>query len=409
MRKWYKLDNVGTFYSLTEHTKIPKVFRYSAILFDNIDEDILQEALNMTTLTFPNFNVNLKKGFYWYYLDESMKKNKVSQENLPICFKVYKNSDDFLYRVSYYKKKINLEISHILSDGRGSVEFFKLLITNYISLKHNIKGKYDNNNSELEKSEDSFSKYYKKFKLPRRENIKIYNYRGKKMRGQTRFLECHLDLEKVLKMSHDYNTTLTAFLVSVLIYSFKDKLKVSEYDKHIKIDIPVDLRPYFKSSTSMNFFGLTSVIYKFNGDSDTLEDIIKSVSKQFRDNINSDKLSERVNLMVSFEKNWFCRLVPIIIKEPILNLIDRITSNRSSSCLSNVGIIKLDKKVEEYVKSISVITSTSSFQFTVCSFKNDLCIGISSSFVNNDVIKDFCRYFSNKDIKTYIDVSEVNR
>lgn len=408
MRKWYKLDNVGTFYSLTENTKVPKVFRYSAILFDDIEEELLQEALNKTVISFPNFNVNLKKGFYWYYLEESTKKNRVSLENLPICFKLYNNSDDFLYRVSFYKKKINLEISHILSDGRGSVEFFKLLITNYISLKYGIDGKYINNNSELEKSEDSFSKYYKKFKFPKKDNIKIYNYRGRKMRGQTRFFGCHLDLKKILKLSHEYDTTLTIFLVSVLIYSFKSKLKVSEYNKYIKIDIPVDLRPYFKSTTSMNFFGLTSVIYKFGDNDDTLEDIISSVGRQFSKNITAEKLSERANLMVSFEKNWFCRLVPIAIKEPILNFIDKLTTNRSSSCVSNVGIIKLDKKVEEYVKSISVITSTTSFQFTVCSFKNDLCIGISSNYMNNDIIKDFCRYFSNNGIDTYIDVSEVN-
>lgn len=408
MKKWYKLDNVGTFYSLTANAKIPKVFRYSAILNDDIEEEILQKALNKTIKIFPNFNVNLKKGFYWYYLDETTKQYVVSKENLPICYKVYNNSDDFLYRVSYFNKKINLEISHILSDGRGSIEFFKLLVTNYISFKYHINGKYNNDNSELEKSEDSFSKYYKKGKMPKSESLNIYRYKGEKFRNQTRFLECHLDLEKVIKICHHYNTTLTVFLVSVLIYSFNDKLSISDYDKHIKIDIPVDLRPYFKSTTTMNFFGLTSVSYKFTSENDTLEDIIHCISKQFSENINTQKLSERVNLMVSFEKNWFCRLIPIFIKVPIINFIDSLVAKNSTTCLSNIGIIKLDKKVEEYIKSISVVTSTNDFQFTICSFKRDLCIGISNNFINNDIIKNFCRYFSNNNIKTYIDVSEVN-
>ena len=60
-KKWYKLDNVGKFYASIKNTKIPKVFRYSALLKDEIDEVILQEALNKTVELFTNFNVNLKK------------------------------------------------------------------------------------------------------------------------------------------------------------------------------------------------------------------------------------------------------------------------------------------------------------------------------------------------------------
>ncbi len=407
MKKWYKLDNIGTFYSLTSNSKIPKVFRYSAILKDEIDEELLQTALKNTILVFPNFNVNLKRGFYWYYLDETNKKNDVTIEKLPICFKIYNNSDDFLYRVSYYKKKINFEVSHILSDGKGSVEFFKLLITNYVSLKYKVKAKCHSKNSALEKAEDSFTKYYHRTNLPKRNTEKAYKYKGRKYKNQTRYLECHLDLKSVLKLAHEYNTTLTSFLVSILIYSFKDKLKLSELNRYIKIDLPVDLRPYFNSTTSMNFFALTTISYKFNQKDDSITNIIDNVNKQFKEKITAEKLSERVNLLVSLEKNWLCRIVPIFIKEPVLRLFDHFITNGNTSCVSNLGIISLDKKIEDYVESISVLTSTSDFQFTICSYKNDLCIGISNRFVNNDIIKNFCRYFSNNNIKMYIDVSEV--
>ena len=127
-KKWYKLDNIGKFYASIKNTKTPKVFRYSAVLKEDIDKEILQDALNKTIEIFTNFNVNLKRGLFWYYLDETNKKNIVTEENLPICFKIYNNSDDFLYRVSYFKRKINLEMSHILSDGKGGIEFLKLLI-----------------------------------------------------------------------------------------------------------------------------------------------------------------------------------------------------------------------------------------------------------------------------------------
>jgi NRPS condensation-like uncharacterized protein len=220
-------------------------------------------------------------------------------------------------------------------------------------------------------------------------------------------MECYIDVKDVLNIAHKYETTVTAFLVALLIYSHKDELKLSELNKYIKIDLPVDLRTYLKSSSSMNFFGLTTISYKFKSKDDTLEDIIKEVDIQFKENITLEKLEERVNMMVSFEKNWFCRFVPINIKNIFLKLMDKIASQKSTTCLSNIGIIKLDKKIEEKIESISVLTSTNSFQLTVCSFKDKLCIGISNMYINNDIIKNLCCYFSHQDIKMHIDVSEV--
>ncbi len=409
MRKWYKLDNVGTFYAFTKNNKMPKVFRYSAYIKDNIDEEILQKALDKTVSIFPNFNVNLKKGFYWYYLDEAMRKNKVSKENLPICYKLYENSDDFLYRISYFKNKINMEISHILSDGRGSVEFFKLLITNYVIIKYNVKANYKIDNSLLEKSEDSFTKYYEKTKKFKKDKGKTYLYKGRKLKNQTRYMEYHIPLNSVLDLSHKYNTTLTSFLVSILIYSFMDEVKTSELNKYIRVALPVDLRNFFKSTTSMNFFGLTTISYNFKNKEEKLENIIDNVNKQFKEKITKESLRERVNLMVSFEKNWFCRLAPLSLKNLTVNIADKITMNANTTCLSNIGVIKLDKKIEEYINSMSVITSTDGFQFTICSFKDDLCIGISDNYVNNNIVKNFCRYFSKNNINVRMDVSEVKK
>lgn len=407
-KKWYKLDNIGKFYASIKNTRIPKVFRYSAILKEEIDKKILQDALNKTTEIFTNFNVNLKKGLFWYYLDETNKKNIVTEENLPVCFKLYNNSDDFLYRVSYFKRKINLEVSHILSDGKGGIEFFKLLLANYLNEKYKLKIDTTKNNvSAAQKTEDSFSKYYQKFKVTKKKKEKPYIYKGKKYRNQTKFMECHMNVKEVLKIAHEYNTTLTGILIAVLIYSFKDELKLSEMDKYIKIDVPVDLRNYFKSSSCMNFFSLTTISYKFNSKEDELKNIVKEVNKQLKENLTKEKLSERVNLMVSFEKNWFCKCSPLFLKDLVLNLADRIYTQKSTTCFSNVGIIKLDKEIEDKVESISVLTSTGGFQFNACTLKDDLCLCISSSYVNNDIIKNFCRYFSLKNINMKIDVSEV--
>ena len=221
-------------------------------------------------------------------------------------------------------------------------------------------------------------------------------------------MECTINSNDLLNLSHKFNSTITVFLVSLLIYSFKSELSTKDFKRYIKIDIPVDLRKYFKSTSSKNFFGLTSVNYKFKNESDTLEDIIKEVNKQFKENITKEKLSERVNLMISFEKNIFCRFTPIFIKNYILKIIDYFTSQMCTTCLSNIGIIKLEKDLEDYIKNISVLTSTNNFQFTICSFKENLVIGISSKYKYNNIIKNFLRLLSNYNLNIKVDFNEVD-
>ena len=408
-RKWYKLDNIGILYASTAKKNSPNVFRYSAEIKGKVEEDILQKALNNSLEIFPNFNVNLKKGFFWYYLQETNKKPKVTIENLPICYNIYTNEDDFLFRVSYYKSKINFEVSHILSDGRGSIEFFKILVSNYIKLKYKIKDFHIiTKSSRLEKIEDSFYKYYQKKNYKSNNKLKVYNYKGKKMKNQTLFMECHLNTNKVLSLAHKYNTTLTSILVSILIYSFKDELSISDLNKTIKIEIPVDLRTYFNSQSSRNFFALAHIFYKYNSKEDKLEDIIYKVDKQFKEKITINEISKRTNQMVSFEKNLFCRFVPIAIKNIVLSRIYIKSTKMSTTCLSNIGKIEFDNRISEYIESINILTSTNKFQFTICSYKDNLSIGISSKYKYNNIIKNFCQFFPKNNIELKINVSEVN-
>lgn len=70
-RTWYRLDNIGKFYSSQAGRSSQTVFRYSADLADDIDPDILQHALDHAIAQFPSFNVHLLNGMFWHYLEQS--------------------------------------------------------------------------------------------------------------------------------------------------------------------------------------------------------------------------------------------------------------------------------------------------------------------------------------------------
>ena len=81
-RTWYRLDNIGKFYSSQAGRSSQTVFRYSAELADGIDPDILQRALDHAIAQFPSFNVHLLNGMFWHYLEQSDGRPLVEPEHL---------------------------------------------------------------------------------------------------------------------------------------------------------------------------------------------------------------------------------------------------------------------------------------------------------------------------------------
>ena len=384
---FHKLDNVGTFFASTYFKHNPDVFRFAITMDELIDADILKQALVQTKESFPVFNVSLKMGLFWYYLEEEDDVPEVKEEHLPVCFRIDSYRDEVLYRVTYYKNRINLEVSHIISDGRGTLEFFTSLVENYISLKYKVKVVPKFKASVLEREEDSYDKYYKKCKAPKNKTINTYNFKGKKIKKHNiRFVEMHMSAKKLLTISKSNSVSLTVYIVSLIIRSILKTMSYKDSGKTIRIAVPVDLRSFYYSKTTKNFFGLVYVNYKFDGEVDSIDKIIKNVNKQFVESIDKESIIKRSNQMYSLVSNVVIRSIPLIIKNIGLSVIDKFTHKLNTTHVSNMGKLEFSKEVENHVKSVSLMISTEDLQFVVSSFKDDLCIVASSRFMRNNVL-----------------------
>ena len=102
-KSWYKLDNAAKIFPPTTDKYDTKTFRFAVSLKEKIDSKILKEALNVTLKDFSIFSSVLKKGFFWYYLEESDIEPEVTLESSPICD--YMDEGKLLFKVMYYKKE----------------------------------------------------------------------------------------------------------------------------------------------------------------------------------------------------------------------------------------------------------------------------------------------------------------
>ncbi|MDR2106665.1 MAG: hypothetical protein LBP24_04595 [Coriobacteriales bacterium] len=406
---WYRLDNIGKFYSSQAGSPFQTVFRYTATLKDEIDADALQEALDKTVTLFPSFNVCLRSGMFWYYLEQLRETPKVSPENLPICYGLRVDPKSVLFRVSYYRQRINVEISHMISDGRGTLSFFKALIYAYVQRRYGVADvPVDYEGTDRQKVEDSFSKYYERSSAAASRSSKAYQISGWKDEGDPTFLEYHLPADQAIALARSHGVGITAFIMAVLTCAIRQEMPLHRRGLPIRLDIPVDLRQHFKSLTTRNFFGLAQFSYLPGKEDEPLSDVAAKAQAELKSVTTTQKLMPRMCRMIRFEKNLFMRLSPRIAKDVAIDLAGRLARRESTATVSSLGRIDIDERIAEYLCDINILTSTKGMSLVVCSFANVLSIGISTVFANPDIIRDFCRTFSDAGIEGSIQINKGN-
>ncbi|MEG1907411.1 MAG: alcohol acetyltransferase [Gordonibacter sp.] len=407
---WYRLDNVGKFYSSQAGSSAQTVFRYAATLADEVDEGALQRALEKTVEVFPNFNVSLRSGMFWHYLEQAAQPPTVTRESLPICFGLHVHAKSVLFRASYYRYRINLEVSHIVSDGRGTLSFFKALLQAYVQERYGAEGaplEYDG--SDYQKSEDSFDKYYERDKAASTRVPNVYRIAGWKDPADPTFLEYHLPAQRVLDLARSHGVSLTSLVIAAIICAIRTEMPRRDRQRAIRMDVPVDLRRIFESATTKNFFGLAYVTYVPGDEDEPLEVVAAHVQDQLKTEVQAENLKARMNHMIALEKNLALRFAPLFVKDTGLEIADWAASRETTTTVSSLGVIEMDESVAPYVREVNVLTSTTGINFMVCSFGDDLSIGISTVFSNLGVVRNFCRYFSSQGIEGRINTNKTGR
>ena len=162
--RWRKLDNAAQAFPAATGKKDTRVFRFYCQLKEDIQADLLQKALEQTMEHYPVFSMVLRKGLFWFYLEQRDLPAKVEEEKRPPCSEIYvPDHKTLLFQVSYYKTRINFEVFHALTDGTGAMLFLKELVSNYLILCHpeEIFSKVSEDMlTETDFEEDSFSQYY---------------------------------------------------------------------------------------------------------------------------------------------------------------------------------------------------------------------------------------------------------
>lgn len=433
---WRRLDNAAKIFPSNTKKEDTKVFRFSCELMEPVESRILQLAVYDTVRENPFFQSVLKRGVFWYYMEESDIDPVVRLEDRVPCSMLYDQSAKrLLFEVSYYRCRINLEVFHGLTDGTGALYFLRSLVCFYLSRKEkdslgDKRITLGDNGSQAQRMADSFQKYYddsrEYAKKPPKDGKptgskpgtkaekglkrRVYKLHGVKApEGRLMIFEGQTDSAKLLETARTYHTTVTVFLAAALILAIAEEMPVRKKKHPVAVSIPVNLRKYFPSETVRNFFGVVNASYCFAEGSGALEDVIRSFGQELSDGLGEEKLKERLDRMSALEHSVVNRLLPLFLKDWILRFFYWRSEKEYTTTLSNLGRVDMPEALAPFIRMFDVFNSTSDLQICTVSFGGKMNLSMTSRFASTEIPKNFFRILAGMglDLTVVTNVLEV--
>ena len=365
--RWVRLDNAAKIYPAARRRNWSNVYRQSVTFTEPVDEAVLQEALNVTVKRFPSIAARLRKGLFWYYLQQVPQAPKIRQESsYPLVRMTPQEMRQCAFRVVVYGNRMAVEFFHSLTDGAGAMVFTKTLAAEYLEQKYGIRipaehGVLDRREQpKPEELEDSFPKYAASVTASRKDTDAWHMW-GDPQPGGFLHLTCfQVPVSALREKARQYGVTLTVFTSAVMMQALVELQREKEPDpkrrRGIKLLIPINLRRLFPSRTLRNFAMYTIPELDPRLGDYTFAEICDVIRHKMGMEFTAKHMSTVIATNVRDEQNMAVRLIPLPIKNLVMKAIfDAVGEKKSCLSMSNLGAVQLPEEMKPYVRRVDFI------------------------------------------------------
>ncbi len=365
--RWVRLDNAAKIYPAARRKNWSNIYRQSVTLGEEVDREILKSALEITVKRFPSIAARLRRGLFWYYLQQIESAPELKEEySYPLIYMSHKEMSKCAFRVIVYRNRIAVEFFHALTDGNGALIFLKNLVAEYLEQKHNISipfehGILDRRVEPLEEElEDCFPKNAGAVPASRKDTNAWHMYGVPQKDGFLHLTCFKVPVKEALDLAHRYESTLTVFMSAAMMMALlnlqKEKTHSIKQQKRIKLLIPINLRNLFPSNTLRNFAMYTTPELDPRLGEYTFDEICKVIKHKMGLEFTAKHMSSVIATNVNDEKNPIVRLIPLPIKNAVMKAIfDSVGEKKSCLTLSNLGQVKLPEIMRQYIERFDFV------------------------------------------------------
>jgi len=389
--RWLRLDNAAKIYPAARRQNWSNVFRLSATLTEKVDVPVLQSALDVTVRRFPSLAVRLRRGVFWYYLQELEHAPRIRRESsYPLTRMSRRETRNCALRVIAYENRIAIELFHSLTDGNGALIFLKSLVAEYLQQKHGIrippeKGVWNRLEEPAEEElEDCFPAHAGTIQAKRDEKP-AWRLSGTPEPDGFLHLTClQVPVRQALDMAHSYGVSLTCFLAAAMLDALQrlqmEKVPDIRRRKPLSVLIPINLRKLWPSRTIRNFALYTTPEILPRLGHYSFPEICQIVQHWVALENTPKRMSMLVATNMAAEKMLAVKLMPLFIKNVVMKAIFNIVGERKSTlCFSNLGAVELPEIMAPYVQRMDFILgvqATSPYNCGILSYGDTLYLNM---------------------------------
>lgn len=414
---WTPLDNAAKIFPAIRSREHTTVVRFTAVLKERVVVKHLITAVKKSEKRFPYFNVCLKKGVFWYYLEQINRATIIEPDRGMPC-KAFSPKDQLLFRIVVYNNRISAEFSHILTDGYGITSYLKYILVHYFnemgvprSDESVVPGFLESMGDEFE---DAYNRYFK-------ENIPTVIRQPKAfhlpfpLRQKPRFdvLLAITAVDALKRKADEKKVSLTDYLVSVYLWVLQeiiDELRTQNLpvrNKIARIQVPINLRNIYPTATMRNFslFVMPEIDLRLGHYS--FDEILKIVYHKMQLETDEKLINKILSRNVGGERKLLVRGIPLLIKSIVLNFkYYSEGADQYSGVLTNMGKISLPQTVSDRIDYFVLTPPPPNTKLKincgVVGFGNKLVLSFGNITGSKDLEKRFIRFLTREGIKVKI-------
>ena len=392
-KKWRKLDNTAKIFSMEDYTN-NNTFRLSVVLKEKINPSYLKDAVIRTLIDYPSYKVKIRAGFFWNYFEKNDNDVIIEEENEMPCESInFVMNNDYLFKVTYFDKKINVDMCHMLTDGMGGTIFIKSIIYNYLNIVKDMNIKIEDKYYDAGYGRDQYLRRYDKSMFSVDKSKNIFLIKDKYDINVNKTYHYIISVNDIKEVSKKYGVSITVLLTSLYVLALYNTVYDKKSNKDIYINVPVDMRKHFNVYAFSNFFTCMDIKANINRSDVDFESVLEQIKNEFSSKLKIENLKGYLSRDVKLGTNVAIRLVPLFIKKPVMKVLEKVV-RRTTTTMSNIGIFKVDERYEKYIDNVLVVVNPGNIQkvkCTVCSFMDKLNVTINSNLNDDKFEKVFNR------------------
>lgn len=383
MRKRYKLGVLDLYPIAVMDASIEDSPTVGVVLDEVVEGNRLLNALNKTVKLFPLFKTKIvfDKG---YFLEENNNPILVfNEDEYHKAFTWKKDTNDYPWKLSYFKNRILLKWCHAITDGRGARDFLGALLNIYYGVDYSIE-------PELELGLEPFVNNKEKG-IPQKKQEKGFGTKGIEVDKTNKYTTCHIlkcrtkDVLALSKRSDASPATVIPPLFSIALR------RCMNQKRNVDFSIVVDARVPLEHKTMHNCIFSKEITYidKFdNMDFELVSTIYRTMLNLAVEKENVIKeATNSVNLIGLLTKRKHESIIKNMGK--LFSLL--LKNNSGDVTFTYLGKIDYGETVNKHMKDY-IFMSWTDFGYcniAVTDLNGEFTLSVNEAYRNNQIISEF--------------------